>query len=55
MSGEDAKKFRDQVSFGRPKAAAIEGVREGVKLAQSLSACGKLTVTLAIKAPRKGR
>lgn len=35
LTGEDAKKFKRQVTFGRPKAAAKENVARGVEMVKS--------------------
>lgn len=48
LTDNDAKKFKDQVTYGRPKAAAVESVRRGVEMSRSLQANGgKLKVTLS--------
>ena len=41
LTGDDAKKFKRQVTFGRPKAAAKANVEEGVKLAREFRANGR--------------
>lgn len=47
LTDSDAKKFTDQVTFGRPKAAALESVKVGAKLAQSMrDNGGKITFRL---------
>lgn len=46
LSGKDAKKFRRQVTYGRPSAAAIESVKRGVKLANTYHKRGKLDIRL---------
>jgi hypothetical protein len=33
LSAEDAKKFKDQVTYGRPKQAAVQSFVRGKKLA----------------------
>jgi hypothetical protein len=50
LSGADAKKFKNQALRGKPKAAAIAGVREGLNLAKTLNATGKVSVMLLPKA-----
>ena len=49
LTNEDAAKFKRQVAYGRPKAAAVESVQRGVKLAREFQKTGKLSFT--IKAP----
>jgi hypothetical protein len=51
LSGGDAKKFTAQVRYGKPRAAAVEGVREGIQLARSMNSEGKVSVKLV----RKGK
>jgi hypothetical protein len=51
LTGQDAKKFRNQVSHGRPTAAAVQSVRSGIKLAREYEKSGKVSLTL--KAPSK--
>lgn len=47
LTGNDATKFRDQVTFGRPKAAAVESVRRGVEMTRALrDNGGKVMLTL---------
>jgi hypothetical protein len=36
LTENDAKKFERQVTYGKPKSAAQEGLKRGAKLAQSL-------------------
>jgi hypothetical protein len=36
LTGEDAKKFRNQVTYGKPKAAAKQSVKQGVKISRKL-------------------
>ncbi len=50
LTGDDAKKFKRQVTFGRPKANAKDNVERGVQLVQSFrSQGGKLTFSVAKK------
>jgi hypothetical protein len=46
LSGEDAKKFSSQVTYGRPKKAACEALREGNKLLNEYRGKGFATVTV---------
>lgn len=46
LTGRDAKKFRNQVVYGKPKAAAKESVKRGVKLSRTLHKSGQVKVTL---------
>ncbi|HEY8098561.1 MAG TPA: hypothetical protein VIE65_21050 [Methylobacter sp.] len=36
LTEKDAQKFKNQVTFGKPKAAALESVKRGVKITQSM-------------------
>lgn len=40
----DATKFTRQVKFGQPKAAAIQGVRQGVELSRNLQKNGAIKI-----------
>lgn len=42
LTDEDAKKFKNQVRYGKPKAAAVEGVKRGVALAHEFEKDGKV-------------
>jgi hypothetical protein len=47
LTERDATKFQNQVTFGKPKRAALEGVKRGVELAQALrDNGGRITLTL---------
>ena len=47
LTGADAKKFRNQVTYGKPKKAAVESVAQGVELSRQMQQNGgKLTVQL---------
>ncbi len=48
LTEEDAKKFKRQVTYGKPKAAARASVERGVKLAGEFRSGNR---TLTIKAP----
>ena len=50
LTGQDAKKFRNQVSHGRPKAAAVESVKKGVALSRKFEKGGK--IERIVKVPR---
>lgn len=50
LTGDDAKKFNRQVTFGRPKADASASVARGVALAKGFRAGGrKLILTLPVR------
>lgn len=49
LTKEDAQKFKSQVTYGRPKAAAVETVKRGLKLAEQFENTGK--VSFKIKVP----
>lgn len=44
LSGEDAKKFRSQVTSGRPSSAAKASALKGVAAAQQLLSTGQVKV-----------
>ena len=47
LTGADAKKFRDQVTYGKPRKAAVESVARGVELSRQMEQSGgKLTIKL---------
>ena len=48
LTGEDAKKFRRQVTYGRAKPAAKEAVARGVLLSQTLKESGSVRVKLKV-------
>ncbi len=50
LTGADAKKFRNQVTYGRVKPAAKAAVARGVALSQSLKEAGSLRLKLKIPA-----
>jgi hypothetical protein len=43
LTAADAEKFRAQVTYGRPKAAAVESVQRGVRLSRALQQSGRIT------------
>jgi hypothetical protein len=50
LSGEDAKKFRNQVTYGRAKPAAKAAVARGVLLSRSLKEKGSVRLKLKVSA-----
>lgn len=40
LTDRDAEKFLRQVRYGRPKAAAVEGVKRGVEMSQAFRDAG---------------
>lgn len=50
LTEEDAKKFKRQVTYGKPKAAAKVSIERGVKLAGEFRTGNR---TLTIKAPAR--
>jgi hypothetical protein len=47
LTGQDAKKFKAQVTYGRPKAAAVESAKRGVEMSRAFQANGgKVKLTL---------
>lgn len=49
LTKADAAKFRNQVTYGRPKKAATEAVAEGVKLSAQMHRDG--TIKIKLKSP----
>jgi hypothetical protein len=46
LTEADATKFKNQVVYGRPKAAARQSVAEGVKLSEQLGKQGAIKLKL---------
>ncbi len=46
LTGEDAAKFRRQITYGRPSKAARASVERGIKLARQLAVAGSLGLDL---------
>ena len=46
LTDGDADKFTRQVRYGKPKAAAVEGVRQGVSLTRDLQKDGAVRIWL---------
>ena len=45
LTGPDARKFKNQMTHGRPKAAAKESVKRGAELVRQVLKSGKATVS----------
>lgn len=43
LTDADAKKFKNQVTYGKPKKAALEGVLAGLELNKELQTKGSIT------------
>jgi len=52
LTDRDAAKFKSQVSYGRPKAAAVESVKKGVELSRAFFKDGTVLVTLKAASSR---
>lgn len=48
LTGRDAKKFKAQVTHGRPKVAAVESLRRGIEMSRQFEKNGG-SVTLKLK------
>ena len=46
LTKKDAEKFRSQVTYGRPNAAAVESVRRGLKHTDEFQKTGKVVFEL---------
>lgn len=44
LSGKEAEKFRRQVTYGRPKKAAIESAKKGDKMHAEFERTGRVVV-----------
>ena len=49
LTDGDARKFNNQVTYGRPKPAAGESVKRGVEMAKAFQQSGKVTLSLKHK------
>jgi hypothetical protein len=49
LTGRDAKKFRNQVLYGKPKEAAVKSVKRGVVLSRQLQDTGRIVRTITLK------
>lgn len=45
LTGQDAKKFKNQVVYGRAKPAAVKGIKSGVALVRQMQQSGTLTLS----------
>ncbi len=48
LTDADAKKFQNQVTYGRPKKAAKEAVANGLELSRQIRENGSFTFTLMV-------
>ena len=55
LTGDDAKKFKRQVSHGQPKKAAVETLVRGVKLSREFQEKGRIVLTVKSAKPARGR
>jgi hypothetical protein len=56
LTGEDAKKFKQQIIHGKPKKAAVESIKRGVALARAFQKNGKVVLVASrAKAKRGGK
>ncbi|WP_294257250.1 hypothetical protein [uncultured Sphingomonas sp.] len=46
LTDADAKKFKNQVTYGKPKKEAASGVSIGLKLSRELQSKGAITFSL---------
>lgn len=44
LTNEDARKFQNQVIYGKPKAAAVEAVPRAKKLAEEMAENGHIVI-----------
>jgi hypothetical protein len=50
LTGKDAEKFRNQVTYGKPKAAAKESVKRGLEMVRAMSKSRKGQFTVKLEA-----
>jgi hypothetical protein len=50
LTDEDAKKFKRQVTYGRPSAAAVESVKRGIEHSKELQKSGRVSFTIKARA-----
>lgn len=53
LTEDDAKKFKNQVTYGRPKANASAAVSRGVEMAREFRETRSLKITLNVKSSSK--
>lgn len=46
LTGEDAKKFINQVTYGRPKKEAVESLARGSNMAKEFAKEGKVSLRM---------
>ncbi len=46
LTDDDARKFNNQVTYGRPKPAASESVKRGIELSKTFQQAGKVTLSV---------
>jgi hypothetical protein len=49
LTGSDARKFKNQVVHGKPKAAAKENVKQGVEISRALQKTGHVLITATVR------
>jgi len=49
LTDEDAKKFRRQTTYGRPKSEAAESLRKGLEISRELRDSGRVSVKVTIQ------
>lgn len=54
LTGDDAQKFKKQVSHGQPKKAAVETLKRGVKLSREFQQKGRIVLAVKLAKPARG-
>lgn len=49
LTGKDAKKFENQMTYGKAKVAAVKSVKRGVVLAREMRNSGRVVMTVKVK------
>ncbi len=53
LTDEDAKKFSNQVTFGKPSRAAVESLVRGKKLVKEMGGAGEISIKISIPAKKE--
>lgn len=53
LTKDDAKKFSNQVTFGRPSKAAVDSLSRGKKLVKEMGQAGDISVKVSLPAKKE--
>lgn len=54
LTGEDARKFKRQMTHGKPKKAAVESVKRGVEFSRVFQKEGRVVLTASRAQAKRG-